>query len=57
MKIQLDGTRKGNDRYVQLEEEIKGIVADAKNLAIGPTKEQWWLLLYKNCININAEER
>ena len=45
MKIQLDGTRKGNDRYVQLEEEIKGIEADAKNLAIGPTKEQWWLLL------------
>ena len=45
MKIQLDGTRKGNDRYVQLEEEIKGLEADAKNLAIGPTKEQWWLLL------------
>ena len=38
-------TRKGNDRYVQLEEEIKGLEADAKNLAIGPTKEQWWLLL------------
>ena len=30
MKIQLDGTRKGNDRYVQLEEEIKGLEADAK---------------------------
>ena len=32
-------------KYVQLEEEIKGLEADAKNLAIGPTKEQWWLLL------------
>ena len=45
LKLQLADTRKGNDKYVQLEEEIKGLEADAKNLAIGPTKEQWWLLL------------
>ena len=45
LKLQLEDTRKGNDKYVQLEEEIKGLQADVKNLAIGPTKEQWWLLL------------
>ena len=45
LKLQLEETRKGNEKYVQLEEEIKGLEADAKNLAIGPTKEQWWLLL------------
>ena len=45
LKLQLEQTRKGNEKYVQLEEEIKGLEADAKNLAIGPTKEQWWLLL------------
>ena len=45
VKLQLADTRKSNDKYVQLEEEIKGLEADAKNLAIGPTKEQWWLLL------------
>ena len=33
LKLQLEQTRKGNEKYVQLEEEIKGLEADAKNLS------------------------
>ena len=35
LKLELEETRKGNEKYIQLEEEIKGHEADAKNLAIG----------------------
>ena len=38
-------TRKSSDKYAEIEEAIKGIEADAANLAKGPTRENWWLLL------------
>lgn len=47
LKLQEDlaGTRKSNDKYAEIEEAIKSVEADAANLAKGPTKENWWLLL------------
>ena len=46
-KLQEDlaDTRKSTDKYTEIEEAIKSIEADAANLAKGPTKENWWLLL------------
>lgn len=46
-KLQMDlaSTRKSSDDYPVIEEAIRGLETDVKNLAIGPTKEQWWLLL------------
>ena len=45
LKEELAQTRKSNEKYVEIEDAIKSIEADVKNLAIGPTKENWWLLL------------
>lgn len=45
LKEELAQTRKNNEKYVEIEDAIKSIEADVKNLAIGPTKENWWLLL------------
>jgi predicted Zn-dependent protease len=45
LKEDLAQTRKNNEKYVEIEDAIKSIEADVKNLAIGPTKENWWLLL------------
>ncbi len=47
LKLQEDlaGTRKSNDKYAEIEEAIKSVEADAANLAKGPTRENWWLLL------------
>jgi len=45
LKEDLAGTRKSNEKYAEMEDAIKSVEADAKNLAIGPTKENWWLLL------------
>jgi len=45
LKEELAQTRKNNEKYVEIEDAIKSIEADLKNLAIGPTKENWWLLL------------
>ena len=45
LKEELAQTRKNNEKYVEIEDAIKSIEADIKNLAIGPTKENWWLLL------------
>ena len=45
LKENLAGTRKSNEKYAEMEDAIKSVEADAKNLAIGPTKENWWLLL------------
>ena len=45
IKEDLAQTRKSNEKYVEIEDAIKSIEADVKNLAIGPTKENWWLLL------------
>ena len=47
LKLQEDlaGTRKSNDKYAEIEEAIKSIETDAANLAKGPTRENWWLLL------------
>ena len=46
-KLQEDlaDTRKSTDKYTEIEEAIKSIEADAANLAKGPTRENWWLLL------------
>ena len=46
-KLQEDlaDTRKSADKYTEIEEAIKSIEADAANLAKGPTRENWWLLL------------
>jgi hypothetical protein len=43
--MDLASTRKSSDDYPVIEEAIRGLETDVKNLAIGPTKEQWWLLL------------
>ena len=47
LKLQEDlaDTRKSSDKYAEIEEAIKSIEADAANLAKGPTRENWWLLL------------
>ena len=49
IKLQLQedlaDTRKSSDKYAEIEEAIKSIEADAANLAKGPTRENWWLLL------------
>ena len=45
LKEDLAETRKSSDKYAEIEEAIKGIEADAANLAKGPTRENWWLLL------------
>jgi hypothetical protein len=45
LKMDLASTRKSSDDYPVIEEAIRGLETDVKNLAIGPTKEQWWLLL------------
>ncbi len=47
IKLQEDlaDTRKSSDKYAEIEEAIKSIEADAANLAKGPTRENWWLLL------------
>ena len=45
LKEELAQTRKNNEKYVEIEDAIKSIETDIKNLAIGPTKENWWLLL------------
>ena len=45
LKEELAQTRKSNEKYAEIEDAIKSIEADVKNLAIGPTKENWWLLL------------
>lgn len=45
LKTDLASTRKSSDDYPVIEEAIRGLETDVKNLAIGPTKEQWWLLL------------
>ena len=45
LKEELAQTRKSNEKYVEIEDALKSIEADVKNLAIGPTKENWWLLL------------
>ena len=46
-KLQEDlaDTRKSSDKYAEIEEAIKSIEVDAANLAKGPTRENWWLLL------------
>ena len=49
IKLQLQedlaDTRKSSDKYAEIEEAIKSIETDAANLAKGPTRENWWLLL------------
>ena len=49
IKLQLQedlaDTRKSSDKYAEIEEAIKSIESDAANLAKGPTRENWWLLL------------
>ena len=45
LKTDLASTRKSSDNYPVIEEAIRGLETDTKNLAIGPTKENWWLLL------------
>ncbi|SVB74432.1 uncharacterized protein METZ01_LOCUS227286, partial [marine metagenome] len=45
LKEELAQTRTNNEKYVEIEDAIKSIETDVKNLAIGPTKENWWLLL------------
>ena len=47
LKLQEDlaDTRKSSDKYAEIEEAIKSIESDAANLAKGPTRENWWLLL------------
>ena len=45
LKTDLASIRKSSDKYPVIEDAIRGLETDAKNLAIGPTKEQWWLLL------------
>lgn len=45
LKEDLTNTRKSSDQYAEMEEAIKGLEADAANLAKGPTRENWWLLL------------
>jgi len=47
LKLQEDlaDTRKSSDKYAEIVEAIKSIEADAANLAKGPTRENWWLLL------------
>lgn len=45
LKTDLASTRKSSDKYPLIEDAIRGLETDAKNLAIGPTKENWWLLL------------
>ena len=47
LKLQEDlaDTRKSSDKYAEIEEAIKSIETDAANLAKGPTRENWWLLL------------
>ena len=45
LKEELARTRESSDKYVEIEDAIKGLETDTKNLAIGPTKENWWLLL------------
>ena len=47
LKLQEDlaDTRKNTDKYKEIDEAIKGIERDAANLAKGPTRENWWLLL------------
>ena len=45
LKEELAQTRKSNEKYVEIDHAIKSIEAEVKNLAIGPTKENWWLLL------------
>lgn len=45
LQEELAGTRKSSDKYAEIEEAIKSVEADAANLAKGPTRENWWLLL------------
>ena len=45
LKEDLTSIRTSSEKYVEIEDAIKSVEADAKNLAIGPTKENWWLLL------------
>ncbi len=45
LKEDLTSIRTSSEKYVDIEDAIKSVEADAKNLAIGPTKENWWLLL------------
>ena len=45
VKAELDETRKNNTKYQELKDLIKSLESDTRSLAIGPTKEQWWLLL------------
>jgi len=45
LKMELAETRKSSEKYVEIEDALKGLETDTRNLAIGPTKENWWLLL------------
>ena len=45
LKEELARTRESSDKYVEIEDAIKGLETNTKDLAIGPTKENWWLLL------------
>ena len=45
LKEDLTSIRTSSEKYVEIEDAIKSVEVDAKNLAIGPTKENWWLLL------------